>query len=105
MRRDAFSPLFHRVVTCRRCLRLRERCARIATTKRKAFSDWDYWGRPVPHSLPRFGHLAEITFDEAPTMTLLGSHHPSRQNTQTGRLTPAMFEAVFERARNLLGDV
>ncbi len=33
---------------------------------------------------------------------ILTSYHPSRQNTQTGRLTPAMFDAVWQRARALL---
>jgi uracil-DNA glycosylase family 4 len=33
---------------------------------------------------------------------LINSYHCSRLNTNTGRLTPAMFEAVFERARDLL---
>jgi uracil-DNA glycosylase family 4 len=33
---------------------------------------------------------------------LLCSYHPSRQNTQTGRLTPAMFNGIFRRARKLL---
>jgi uracil-DNA glycosylase len=37
-------------------------------------------------------------------LTLHGSYHCSRYNTQTGRLTPAMFEAVFRRiARQLEG--
>jgi len=36
--------------------------------------------------------------------TLLNSYHCSRLNTNTGRLTPSMFEAVFETARGLLGD-
>jgi uracil-DNA glycosylase family 4 len=34
---------------------------------------------------------------------LLASFHPSRQNTQTGRLTPAMFDQIWSRARSLLG--
>jgi uracil-DNA glycosylase family 4 len=34
--------------------------------------------------------------------TLLNSYHCSRLNTNTGRLTPAMFEAVFARARAII---
>jgi uracil-DNA glycosylase family 4 len=34
---------------------------------------------------------------------LLASYHPSRQNTQTGRLTLAMFDSIWSQARNRLG--
>ena len=49
---------------------------------------------------PRFGHCAELRLDER--RVLLGSYHPSRQNTQTGRLTRAMLATVLERARALV---
>ena len=36
------------VVSCERCPRLVEHCRHVAAVKRKAYRDWDYWGRPVP---------------------------------------------------------
>jgi len=45
------------------------------------------------------GHGSEF---QAGSYVVLNSYHCSRLNTNTGRLTPAMFEAVFERARALL---
>ena len=49
---------------------------------------------------PRFGHLTEAPVGP---YVLLGSFHPSQQNTFTGKLTPAMLDQVFERARELAG--
>jgi uracil-DNA glycosylase len=46
-------------------------------------------------------HGAVYKFDP-PLPTLVASYHPSRQNTQTGRLTPVMLDQVFEKIRKLL---
>jgi len=219
--------LMERVVACERCPRLTAHCRRVAEVKRRAYRDWEYWGRPVPsfgrasarllmvglapgaHGANRTGrmftgdssgdflykalyeagfasqpestsredglelldayitaavrcappdnkpsrkefencasHLDEelihlphvlvvVTFgrlghdaflaaeiragratrkSEYPFShgaehvlpdgrTLISSYHPSRQNTQTGRLTPQMFRRIFERAREIL---
>ena len=58
-------------------------------------------GRAVPRPAPGFAHGAAAAVPGAPS--LLGCYHPSRQNTQTGRLTPAMLDAVLARARALAG--
>jgi uracil-DNA glycosylase family 4 len=47
----------------------------------------------------KFAHGAEAP--SANGRVLLSTYHPSRQNTNTGRLTREMFEAVFERALEL----
>ena len=56
-------------------------------------------GYEVPKPRPKFGHGAEVATG---ALTVLGSYHPSQQNTFTGRLTAKMFDAVWSRAGVLL---
>jgi uracil-DNA glycosylase family 4 len=57
-------------------------------------------GVELPRPRPRFGHGAEA---EVGPYALLGCFHPSQQNTFTGKLTEAMMDSVFARARELAG--
>jgi uracil-DNA glycosylase family 4 len=50
---------------------------------------------------PAFGH--GLVYRPAGGLTVIASYHPSRQNTNTGRLTPAMMEDVFRTAREEAG--
>jgi uracil-DNA glycosylase family 4 len=51
---------------------------------------------------PQFGHGVEYALNSR--LTLLGTFHPSQQNTFTGKLTEAMFDKIFRRVRQLLQD-
>ena len=57
-------------------------------------------GRSLPCPLPSFGHgrVHRLPW----SVTLIGSYHPSQQNTFTGKLTAPMFASVFAAARNAL---
>jgi uracil-DNA glycosylase family 4 len=57
-------------------------------------------GQPMPQRKPAFAHGARVEFPDG--TVLLGSYHPSQQNTFTGKLTQRMLTRVFRRARALL---
>ncbi len=46
--RESLKRIEHEVVACTRCPRLVAYRCRIAQEKRRAYRDWEYWGRPVP---------------------------------------------------------
>ena len=67
---------------------------------------WDAWlkllttsGVELPRPRPVFGHGAMWQHDG---LTLVGAYHPSRQNTNTGVVTPRMYDAVFRAVRQSL---
>jgi uracil-DNA glycosylase family 4 len=56
-------------------------------------------GVTLPPPRPKFAHGAQYTVGR---YILIATYHPSRQNTQTGRLTVAMFDAIFRQVRDAL---
>jgi uracil-DNA glycosylase family 4 len=63
------------IVACERCPRLRDHCARIAAVKRRAYRDWEYWGKPVPG----FG-------DPEARVLILGLAPGAHGSNRTGRM-------------------
>jgi uracil-DNA glycosylase family 4 len=69
------TQLNQELVACERCPRLRDHCERIAREKRRAYLDWDYWGRPVPG----FG-------DPGGRVLILGLAPGAHGSNRTGRM-------------------
>ena len=73
---------------------------------RVAWESWlrasGWWDRLRPAERPPFAHGAEATLPDG--RILLSSFHPSRQNTNTGKLTREMWYGIFERARRLVSE-
>ncbi len=62
------------------------------------------WPKIAPPELkrPRFEHGSATPLPDG--RWVLQSYHPSQQNTFTGRLTEPMFNSVFEKAREIIGQ-
>jgi uracil-DNA glycosylase family 4 len=67
----------------------------------QAFISWNEVHGVAKRPRPKFGHGEIVRLEHGGW--LIGSYHPSQQNTFTGRLTEAMFDEVFSAAKGLLG--
>jgi uracil-DNA glycosylase family 4 len=100
-------PTIEELVTCRpflaRELALLSDVRVVLALGRIAFDGYLRLVREQGHDIPRlkFAHHAVHALPNG-LPTLIASYHPSRQNTQTGRLTVEMFDAVFTHVRELL---
>jgi len=88
---QAFAILNRQIVECRRCPRLVEYREEVARVKRRAYQDWDYWGRPVPG----FG-------DPRARLLLIGLAPGAHGANRTGRIFTGdssgdfLYRALFE---------
>jgi uracil-DNA glycosylase family 4 len=84
--------------------RLRERVRVVLTLGGIAHEGWlrasGWWEKVPARARPAFRHGGESVLEGG--LVLLSSYHPSRQNTNTGRLTRPMWHAIFGRAKELL---
>lgn len=86
-------------------LRLLRRVRVVLALGRVGHEGWlrasGWWERLGPRERPAFGHARVTRLPDG--TTLLCSYHPSRQNTNTGKLTRRMWHGVFAKAKALLG--
>jgi uracil-DNA glycosylase family 4 len=75
MSRKAWNALNSQIIACERCPRLRAHCEQVAREKRRAFLDWNYWGKPVPN----FG-------DPAARLLIVGLAPAAHGANRTGRM-------------------
>ncbi len=94
--RDRCAPFLHRELALLADLRVVVALGAYAWAA--ALRAIEATGGRLARPLPRFGHGAEVRVGR---YSLVGTYHPSQQNTFTGRLTPAMLDAVLDRARTI----
>lgn len=90
----AFEALNKKIIACRKCPRLVAWREEVALFKRKAYQDWDYWGKPVPGFGDRKGRVLVVGL--APGAH--GSNRTGRMFTGDGSggfLYPALYRAGF----------
>lgn len=91
---ESLTALNAAIVACERCPRLRAYCAEVARTRKRAFADVEYWGKPVPS----FG-------DEKARVLVVGLAPGAHGSNRTGRpftgdgsgdfLFPTLYETGF----------
>ena len=89
-----FDSLNKEIIACRKCPRLVAWREEVARTKRKAYQDWDYWGKPVPG----FGAANARVLVVGLAPGAHGSNRTGRQFTGDGSgkfLYPALYRAGF----------
>ena len=93
-------PFLEQEIRLLRSLRVVLTLGRIAHDAWLRASGW--WAKLPPRERPAFAHGAESILPDG--TILLRSYHPSRQNTNTGKLTRAMWAGIFRRARVLVDE-
>jgi uracil-DNA glycosylase family 4 len=92
--RTPLDQLNNEIIACRKCPRLVAWREEVARTKRKAYKDWEYWGRPVPG----FGDPQARVFVVGLAPGAHGSNRTGRQFTGDASgdfLYPALYRAGF----------
>jgi uracil-DNA glycosylase family 4 len=92
--RETLATLNERIIACERCSRLRPYCAEVARVRRRAYADFEYWGRPVPS----FGDPSARVLIVGLAPGAHGSNRTGRMFTGDGSgdfLFPVLHEADF----------